>query len=1590
MGENFLPKTFTVLVLLCTAITQHTLGQVTDDFNDGNFSDNLAWSGSASNYIVNVSFQLRLNALVAGTSYLTTPFTAPANHNVTWEFFLRQNFAPSGSNVSRVYLMSSQNDLTAQLNGYFLQFGEDGANDAIKLFRQTGATNTQVCAGPAATISANPVIIRVRVTRSVAGEWVITADYTGGSTFVAVAAGNDNTHTSSAYFGFRSTYSVSNVQNFFYDDVSITTQEAPDETAPTLTDVDIVSATAIELVFSEDLNAETVSLGNIQVNGSGPASAILQGNQNVISIALNAPLQNGHEFVLQVSGVEDLADNVIEPLEQSILYFQPVASQKHDLTITEFYPDPNPSIGLPLAEFVEILNRSNHPFDLAGWKITDQSSIGTLTTRILLPGEYLILCHSSDVASFNAYGAVMGLTTFPGLNNSGDTIKIVNPLGEAIDSLVYNMSWYDGLEDKQSGGWTLEKINPHDFCKENDNWTPGVNPMGGTPGQLNSVLQISQDVDGPKVIGAIQKDDVTITLAFNEKLDVVVPTADQFMISPSMAIDTISFINGFTAIDIGFVTSLDSSALYSFTVQNVFDCPGNLIQAGFDSIAFKLDSIPPSLQSIHVVSDTTIEISFSERLTEDVFEVGRFSLLNGHQPNEIIKLSSKSIRLIFETAFENGVVQTLVLKNISDNAGNEIDSLGINFLFFEPVEPSFKDIIFSELFPDPAPTVGLPEAEFIEILNRSNHPFNLQGWQVTDGSSVGVFPDKILLSGQYVIVCASAYKNSFLPFGETIGLSVFPSLNNSEDRLKLIAPSSQVIDSVSYELKWYHDVDKDDGGHSLEIINPDDFCKDVNNWTASSDVVGGTPGEQNSVYSDAVDLTGPRLISLEGKDAQSLLFTFNEKMNVVLPVAADIHISPAIEIASIAYEDTELTKLSVDFIQPLDSAVRYNITLSGLKDCAGNQIQGQFSTASIKLDTLLPQIVSWTIVSHSTIELTFSKKLNSTSAAHLINYDLAHDQHPEQASFQESKVLHLTFDPPFKNGVDQVLSVMNLEDVFGNRMEADEISFRYFEPVPTLPKDVVITELFPDPSPVVRLPETEFIEVFNRSTNAIDLGGWTISDGGTSSTLQSKILLPGNFLILCPSNRIQLFSTYGQTMGLSAFPSLNNTADTLTLKNMDGITIDSVNYSDEYYRDDQKQEGGWTLELIDPENICAEETNWIASEDAIGGTPGRVNSVYEEKPDLSPPILLSVFPENQNTMKLTLNEKLEKDLPQFESIQITPALSVSEIHFYDKSLRSLIVRFSEPITEGIAYSVAVSNIFDCAGNVLNPVTAAFALPQQADSSTILVNEVLFNPRSTGVDFVECYNNSDKFVNLKNWTIANVISDTIQNKKKISETDLLFYPHTYLVFTHDGPILKGEYLSGIEDTFVQVSLPSMPDDEGSVVLIDANENVIDLLQYSAEYHSVFLKDDEGVSLERIHFDQPTNIVQNWKSASANVGFATPGYMNSNSVTTAIEEENVNVQPEVFSPTGQQGFAEIHYQFDKGNLVANVKVVDAQGREVKVLADNELLGANGFLRWDGDKTDGSKARIGTYMIWFEVFDETGRVETIKKPVVLAERF
>lgn len=648
-----------------------------------------------------------------------------------------------------------------------------------------------------------------------------------------------------------------------------------------------------------------------------------------------------------------------------------------------------------------------------------------------------------------------------------------------------------------------------------------------------------------------------------------------------------------------------------------------------------------------------------------------------------------------------------------------------------------------------------------------------------------------------------------------------------------------------------------------------------------------------------------------------------------------------------------------------------------------------FLVGPLQVDQTPPKLLSANAISATQLDLVFDEALEISSSETLTNY--AVDQNvgqPTGAQLQpDQKSVRLTFVKNFPNGIPCQLTIADVKDVVGNAMTRQTQTFLYFQAVPTLPKDIRVTEIFADPSPQIGLPDAEYIEIFNRSANPIDLAGWKLSDGSSTATFPSQIILPQEYWIITSASSVSKFSGYGKTIGLPNFPTLNNDSDALTLTK--NVTIDSVRYQSFWYRDEDKQSGGWSLELIDPENTCGEANNWTASEDAKGGTPGKQNAVFANNPDLTGPRLLSVVA-TSTSIQLWFDEKLEKPLGTV-SFEIDPVIPISSFGFATSELTSIQVELAQALSKNTLYTIRVKQLRDCAGNFIQPAfaSATFALPEAADSLDIVINEILFNPRTGGVDFVEVFNRSAKYVNLKNFSIANFPEGVIQNSRAIT-SDLLLAPNSFLAFTSDTSVLKIHYPKGVWKNFYQFSLPSFNDDQGTVVLISNQGKVIDAAAYDEKWHIALLKEVEGVSLERISTEQSSLEPANWRSASSVAGFATPGYVNSNSrPEVVVATDAIQVEPEIFSPNRPgQDFSKINYRFTKPGFAASVKILDQQGRLVKELANNETLGYEGFFRWDGDQDNGNKARLGYYVVWMEVFDADGAVKTFRERVILAD--
>ncbi len=658
----------------------------------------------------------------------------------------------------------------------------------------------------------------------------------------------------------------------------------------------------------------------------------------------------------------------------------------------------------------------------------------------------------------------------------------------------------------------------------------------------------------------------------------------------------------------------------------------------------------------------------------------------------------------------------------------------------------------------------------------------------------------------------------------------------------------------------------------------------------------------------------------------------------------------------------------------------------------------QNSVFASNIDTIEPFLEEVTVVSSSQIYITFSEPVN---IATLLTTSISIDQNIGNPVFIEQ-------DPNNEKGFNLYLmnvltseniyhiTVNNIEDDCGNILTQQTLQFAYYQPKQF---DIVINEIMADPSPSVALPEYEYIEIFNRSGFSINLKDWIIKIGNTNRVFPSYVLDSYNYLILTSDEAYSSFQSYGNTINILGLSDLNNSSETITIFDNSGNIIYSIEYSDQWYKNSYKAEGGWSLEQIDYDNTCEGYYNWMASTDNKGGTPGKENSVFASNPDLDAPQLVRVAVLSDDSIKLFFNETFD-------------TLSVADISFYnvnngigqavsvepvEPDYNKVILKFQNSFQKGIIYTLTVSgNITDCAGNPVNSNNSCkFALPDSAIKNDIAINEVLFNPYPDGVDFIEFINVSDKVLDLANIKVASRDLDTyeINNIKTICNENYLIFPGEYYLVSTNSKIIQEQYYSSNPNGFIDInSMPAMSDKEGYIMFIDKWENIIDEFHYYEDMHFSLLGDFEGVSLERINYNRPSDDKTNWHSAAETAGFATPAYENSQYSEEENSDNTILINPEIFSPDndGSDDVLNIEYMLDEPGYVANIIIFDARGRTIRHLARNKLLGITGTISWDGLTDGNTKAKIGIYAIYVEIFDLQGKVRKYKKTCVLATKF
>lgn len=542
---------------------------------------------------------------------------------------------------------------------------------------------------------------------------------------------------------------------------------------------------------------------------------------------------------------------------------------------------------------------------------------------------------------------------------------------------------------------------------------------------------------------------------------------------------------------------------------------------------------------------------------------------------------------------------------------------------------------------------------------------------------------------------------------------------------------------------------------------------------------------------------------------------------------------------------------------------------------------------------------------------------------------------------------------------------------------------------------VVINEIMADPSPPVGLPDYEWIELINTSREPVNLRNWRLGKATTlSGPFPEFLLQPDSLVIICSGSARVFLQNWGQALAVTSFPSLNNDGDQLFLRSADGAVMHAVRYSINWYANPLKQQGGWSLEMIDASNPCSGSGNWKASTHPTGGTPGRSNAVAASNPDISPPEALRSYMISPTSFVLLFDEPLDSLYASVLShYSVDNGLSIIKASCLPPFFDQVQLETNSPVNSRTVYNITITHARDCRQNEMTEAVAIKAgQPTDPAQKEFIINEILFEPKPNAYDYVELYNPGPNIFDAGELYISNRNNNgQIGTPVALSPSPYAIFPGDHIVITEKAGSLALNYLVKNPMNVLEARLPSYPSDKGTVVLMNAQGQIIDEVSYTRDWHFKLIDNFRGVSLERIDPSGPSSEASNWHSAASTAGYGTPSYANSQSRKQPAIQARFEIAPSVFSPDndGYNDITTLYYKTSTPGFIANIFIFDAAGRLVKHLTRNSLLGNNGHWNWDGTDNKGQLLPIGIYIIQTELFNLNGDKQRFRNTVVLAKK-
>ncbi|NOZ61223.1 MAG: hypothetical protein GXO74_06040, partial [Calditrichaeota bacterium] len=817
----------------------------------------------------------------------------------------------------------------------------------------------------------------------------------------------------------------------------------PDTTPPTLISATLISATQLRVNFSEKVDraaAETIS--NYQIsNGVVINSAALDTNDQTVTLTTSAhPVGN---YTLTVNNIADLADppNVIAPNSQIDYSF----TEQTPFEITEIQVVDTSHIIIVFSKKVETVSAE----DIDNYEIIPSISILDanldpdeysvhLTTSKHDAGQYALVVSNIQDQSQPPQTIEPRTTiiyqvpdfvppTVASVVSLSETQVRVN-FSEKVDSTtaenVINYQISGGIvilqaqlgADGQSVLLTTTAHNEGSYTLQVQNVTDLANPPNviQTP---NSHSYNYVDQTPPTILSVQAIIDTQIVVTFSEPLDrAAAESITNYQIFNDVQV--LSATLDVTEKVVHLITTPHIEAHYILIVQNIKDKAQtpNVIPSDNYWIYNYVDQIPPTLENVEALTDTTVLVTFSEAvdqtsaettnnykilfgvnlLTAQLLEANNQVLLTTtqHQPQEYI-LQVNNIRdraanpntIASNTTFVYEYVDQMPPEIVTVNA---IDDTHIDVVFNEPINQLSAERIHNYQI-QPGISVISAQLDIDEKtvhLTTSSHTEGQYSLIVNDIQDQADPPNSIHENTTFnyefvdtappvlLNVTAVDRDSVLIEFNEPLEVSSATDIVNYQIQ-NFIEIYQATLDSTGKFVTLVTSAHDEGKIYFLSIQNLKDRAQNPNTISPIS----------NHVY-QYEDHKPPIIAAVQAPDADSINIVFNEPVEQTSAENIDNYsISDSITILS-ATLDTDL--VTVHLKTSKHSEQQYTLTVNNVKDRANNPntIEPNSAVQYEYVDVTKPTIVAVTAPVEDSVHVTFSEPVEKTSAENVSNYSI--------------------------------------------------------------------------------------------------------------------------------------------------------------------------------------------------------------------------------------------------------------------------------------------------------------------------------------------------------------------------------------------------------------------------------------------------------------------------------------------------------------------------------------------------------------------------------------------------------------------------